>query len=419
MQLSEAELIRLLGALLALLITSQLLGNLFQRLGQPRVIGEIVGGLLFGPTVLGVLLPTAYQALFVGAGPHKAILGFVFWLGLLLLMFSSGMETPILKHRSEWRATLWLTALGTLLPLLAGWGLAQVMDFSSYYGEKATPLTFGLLVAMAVSVTSIPVISKIFFDLGLMGSAFSRLVLSTAIIEDVLLWVLLSITLQIAEVPAAHGTGLWQGVLVTMGYFAFCDLVAHRLYDGISKAGWNPFRRSAQGTGILIVLLVTTLLAYVLHINPIFGAFLAGRIVAKSSRVTEQAKQQIKGVGFSFFIPIYLASVGLKLNVLQGFEPAILLAVVGFGCLVKASAAYLGARLARISHSTGWHLAIALNARGGPGIVLATVGLDAKLITPGFYAVLVLLALITSQLAGWWLERVKQRHPEQLDLEFI
>lgn len=415
-QLSETELIRLLGALLALLITSQLLGNLFQALRQPRVIGEILGGLLFGPTVLGALWPASYQTMFGAQGPHQPILGFVFWLGLLLLMFCSGMETPIVKSRGEWRVTGWLTLTGTMLPLLAGWGLAQVVDFSPFYGEKATPLTFGLLVAMAVSVTSIPVISKIFFDLGLMGSVFSRVVLSTAIIEDVLLWVLLSITLQLALADGAHGVGLWQGVLLTLGYFAFCDLFGHRLYDGVSRASWNPFKQSAQGTGILIVLLATTLLAYLLGINPIFGAFLAGRIVARSGRVADEARQQIKGFGFAFFIPVYLASVGLKLNLLNGFEPLAFVGILLFACIIKSLAAYGGARLAGLGGRTGWHLAIALNARGGPGIVLATVALEAQLITAGFYAVLILLALVTSQLAGWWLERVQRRTPEQLDL---
>lgn len=419
MSLPETDLMRLLGALLALLIASQVLGGLFQRIRQPRVIGEILGGLVFGPTVLGALAPGTYEAMFGASMAQKQVLGFVFWLGLLLLMFCSGLETQNVVNRSEWRTTLWLTIVGTFLPLAAGYWMASSLDFSAYFGPNATALSFGLLLANAIAVTSIPVISKILFDVGLTGTPFARVVLTTAMIEDMLLWVLLSVTLGLANAQHASAWELARGVVVTMSYFAFCQMLGHRIYDGVSRARWNPFKTSADGMPLLMVFLLAVLLAYLLGVNPIFGAFLAGRVIANSERIAEATKEQIKGFSFAFFIPVYFASVGLKLDLRHDFDLAFFGLFLVAACAIKATSVYLGARLSGQGHPAGWNLAIAMNARGGPGIVLATVALDAGLITSSFYAVLILLSLVTSQLAGWWLQRVMRRSPSGLELSAL
>lgn len=409
MKLPEPELMRLLAALLSLLIASQVLGGLFQRWRQPRVIGEIAGGLLFGPTVLGTLAPDAHHDLFEASSAEKQVLGFVFWLGLMLLMFCSGLETRSAVNRTEWRTTLWLTATGTVLPLLAGFWVAGAIDFSPWFGPRATPLTFALIMANALAVTSIPVIGKILFDVGLTGTSFARVVLTTAMIEDMALWVMLSVTLGLASVETASPFAIARGILVTMGYFAFCQVLGHRIYDGISRARWNPFKTAADGMPVLLVFMVTVLLAYLLGVNPIFGAFLAGRVVASSERIAAATRDQIKGFSFAFFIPAYFASVGLQLDLRHDFDLGLFGGILLGACAIKAVSVYLGARLAAQPHATGVDLAIAMNARGGPGIVLATVALNAGLITGAFQAILILLSLVTSQIAGWWLQRPSVR----------
>lgn len=408
--------ISLLGALLLLLLASQLLGGLAQRLHQPRVIGEILGGMLFGPTVLGAVAPGATHALFTGPAGNEQALGFVYWLGLLLLMFCSGLEVQSVSNRSEARSALWLTATGTLIPLALGWALATHLDFSAFFGPKATPTSFGLILAMAIAVTSIPVISKILFDLGLMGTGFSRVVLTAAMIEDMALWVLLSITLGMAG--AWHGTGwlLAQGIVVTIAYGAFCLIFGHRIYDRLLSARWNPFMTSAAAMPAVLVFLLVVLAGNLIGINPIFGALLAGLIVGRSERITHETKQQIVGFSFALFIPVYFASVGLKLDLTHGFSLAAFLAILVVGCAIKAGSAFVGAVVSGQGKRQSLHLAVAMNARGGPGIVLATVALEARLISTGFYAILILLSLVTSQLAGWWLQRVKRLSPEELDV---
>ncbi|MBM3269987.1 MAG: cation:proton antiporter [Candidatus Sericytochromatia bacterium] len=415
--LPETDLVRLLCALLALLLASQLAGGLAQRLKQPRVIGEILGGMLFGPTVLGALAPAAYRELFAANPLHQQILGFVSWLGLLLLMFCSGMENQPVRSRQEWRTAGFLVGAGTLLPLALGLAAASLVDLSALHGPRATPTTFGLLLAMAVAVTSIPVISKIFFDLGLTGTPFARIVLSAALIEDLLLWVLLSITLDWAGAGDQGAWALGRGVVVTVVFFLFTTLAGHRIYDGISRARWNPFRTSPDAMPLLLVFLLGVLLAYLLGVNPIFGAFLAGRVVGNSARIAPETREQVTGFSFGLFIPVYFAIVGLRLDLHHDFDLAAFLGVLLFACTVKTAATWIGGRLAGHTSLQATHLAVAMNARGGPGIVLATVALDAQLINGGCYAILVLLSLVSSQLAGWWLGRAMRRRPKELALE--
>lgn len=416
MTVPEAELVRLLGAVLALLLASQLVGGLFQRLGQPKVVGEIGGGLLLGPTVLGALAPSAYGAMFERTAGHGQALAFVFWLGLLLLMFCSGLETPTVRGRQEWRTVAWLTAVGTSVPLVAGGVAAALFDFSAFFGPEATPLTFGLVLALAIAVTSIPVIAKIFLDLGIAGTPFARVVLSAAMIEDILLWVVLSVTLGLARGSDGGPLALAIGVATAVAYFAVGLGLGPRLCDAMASAAWSPLRHLPEGVAVVTTFLAAALTAAALGVNPVFGAFVAGRIVARAQAFSEASRAQVKGFSLAFFVPVYLASVGLELQLDLHFPVAAFALVVAFACAVKASSAYAGALLAGQPRAQSLHLAIAMNARGGPGIVLATVTREAGLINDACYAILVMLALVTSQLAGWWLGCVLRRSPAELEL---
>jgi len=251
----------------------------------------------------------------------------------------------------------------------------------------------------------------------MINTPFARIILTTAMIEDVMLWVLLSITLSLGSAGHTSLGEISYHVLITIGYFVFCLRFGHRLYDTISEATWNPFRTSATGVGAVLVLLATVLFAYAIGVNSIFGAFLAGRIVGNSQRIAPETRQQLMGFSFAFFIPLYFASVGVKLDLLRNFDVLTFLGLLLFACVVKLGAAGIGAKLAGQSQKTSVHLAVALNARGGPGIVLATIAFDAQLINSAFYAMLVLLSLTTSQMAGWWLQLVQRRSPDELLLQ--
>jgi len=186
-----------------LLASAHLLGHLFARLRQPRVIGEILAGILLGPFVLGKLsfYSNALQ-LNVAAEPKKAALDLLYQLGLLLLMFLSGAETKALFQKHERKQIAWLASIGTVLPFFVMLGLATLLPLGWFMGEKSNRTSLLLVMGIAVAVTSIPVISRIFFDLKILHTRFARLVLGVAVLEDIGLWAVLAVAMRLRPPPA-------------------------------------------------------------------------------------------------------------------------------------------------------------------------------------------------------------------------
>lgn len=418
---TNGDLAHVLFALVALLGAAHAFGNLFARLYQPRVIGEIVGGLLLGPTFLGAIFPDFQERLFPD-GVTTTVLAAVYQLGLFLLMFAAGAEVRSVFHRGERRTTSLITASGLLFPFLAGLLLVQIYDLTRFEGSAGHNNAFLLVVAIAFAVTSIPVISKIMFDLGIIATSFARIILTAAVIEDILLYILLAIALGIAHTAGAEAFGLPSlldltpgstgeiiyHVLISIGFLAASLLVLPRILRKLLSARDEAMKQTSPIASQLALMITLTATAAVLGITPLLGAFVAGMVASLTTTDRSQARATIKNFSFAFFVPIYFAIVGLQLDLIHHFPLLFFLAFTALACLVKGGSVYAGARVAGEARATATNLAVAMNARGGPGIVLASVAYDASIITQDFYAVLVLLAIVTSLLAGSWLQRVVQ-----------
>jgi Kef-type K+ transport system membrane component KefB len=311
-----------------------------------------------------------------------------------------------------------------VIPFLAGLAALAVIDGSRFYGPSGNSRSFLLVFAIAMAVTSIPVISRIMFDLGLLGTPFSRIVLGVAVVEDIVLYVVLAIALGIAAQPGSALFGLPGAIgldpgsagdlvyhsIATVTVLALFLFVGRRVYRAAARSRFNPIRQWSPVAFQLIFMLAACCGCVFLGIQPFFGAFVAGIAAGSATRdpdpVEEGARVAVTQFAFAFFIPVYFAVVGLQLDLLHGFDPLFFLGYLAFACLVKTVSVYAGARLGGRRPAPAMNLAVAMNARGGPGIVLASVAFGAGIIDQSFYAVLVLLAIITSLLAGSWLGRV-------------
>lgn len=422
--MAASDLAHVLIALLLILAAAHSMGGLFARFRQPRVIGEICGGLLLGPTILGAMAPATEKWLFPTGGTTSTVLGWSYQLGLLLLMYCSGIEVRSVISRREARTVAAVLSFGTVLPFLAGLAVLPFIAERGLYGPAGNHTSFLLVFAVAMAVTSIPVISRIMFDLGILGTPFSRIVIGTAVIEDVLLYVVLAVALgAAAQSPAAlFGLptllGLDPGSAADFGYHAGATVVVlglglllgRPIYQKAASTRVNMIHRHSPAAFQLMFVLTSCLVCVYLGIQPFFGAFVAGIVVGSATAapnpIHEGATVAIKDFAFAFFVPIYFAIVGLQLDLLHGFNPLFFLAYLALACLVKAVSVYAGARVGGQPHSASVNLAVAMNARGGPGIVLASVAFGAGIINQSFYSVLVLLAIVTSLLAGTWLGRV-------------
>lgn len=420
--MSNEEIGRLVLTLAVLVASVHGMGYLFERLRQPRLVGEILAGVALGPHVLGRWLPGFSSALFGSAGDKtQVVLGFIYWLGLLLLMFVSGSQTRHLLGNENRRETALILLIGTPLPFFVVLilGLEGWLPLHRLTGEAGQPTSTLLVLSIAVAVTSIPVISRIFYDLGILHTRFASLLLGSAVIEDVILWAVLAVATNTTAGSSTTEAQLIIGdvtshVTPTLA-FTFCGLTIAPLFlRRFQKWRLNYLVHSSPVAYIIVILLGYAALAAVLGVTPVFAAFLAGVGVVGGISGIERPRfadslNAISKFAAAFFIPIYFAFVGYRLDFGSGFSVPMFLAFLAGSSLLALFGVGLGALAAGFRGLDVVNLAVATNARGGPGIVLATVAYEAKIINVQFYTTLVLTAIVTSQIAGAWLSHVLRR----------
>ena len=397
--------------LFLLLILAQGLGELFVRWRQPKVIGEILAGIVMGPTLLGHLwLPTFSD------GPHAGLplpLELCYWLGLLLLMFLSGAETQDLFRPEDRRATTSIAFFGTGLPFVLAIALTGIFSLRSLMGTAQSRSALVLVIGIAIAVTSIPVISRIFHDLRILHTRFAKLVLGVAVMEDIALWAVLAVATAFARSAHIAAGKIVTEIVITLVYFAVGLVLAPRLFRRLHRTGGNLLASSSPAAYVLLILFLYVTIAAFLGVNLVFAAFLAGFAVPRQSEDYpydySESLRSIHTFSYSVFIPIYFALVGYKLDLGKTFVLTQVVVFVGIACIMKLASVLLGARVAGFRGLDAVNLAVAFNARGGPGIVLASVAYDAGIVSASFYTTLILTAVITSQAAGAWLDHVLRK----------
>jgi Kef-type K+ transport system membrane component KefB len=405
---SNPDLTSILFLLLLLVGLAQLFGHVFVRLRQPRVVGEIFAGMLLGPALLG-RFPAASR-LTAAANHQASSLNFIYWLGLLLLMFLSGAETRQLFTREERTEVSWLAIVGTGTPFLLALLLGPWLVRPQLYGPNGNRVSLIIILAVGVAVTSVPVVSKIFADLKILHTRFARLVLGVAVLEDIGLWLALAVATATAGKTVLRPRELTYRLVTTVVFFGLGLTVLPRIVKRINKLRFNILAKQSPVAYALSVLLGYCALAGLLDVSMVFAAFLSGfAVVHKKRKLFSEALEAIGKVSFAFFIPVYFAMVGLKLDLVRGLSLGMMAAFLVGSCLVKILSVSLAARLAGFRGLDVINLAITTNARGGPGIVLASVAFEAGIISPQFYTALVVAAVVTSQMAGAWLDYILRK----------
>ena len=422
--MSEAEIGLSIVILGIFLLAAHAFGYVFERLSQPRLIGEILAGVVLGPFVLGKIASPEFTLLFtnpiLGADKTGLVLSLVYWLGLLLLMFISGSEVQGLLSTSNRHETAWLLGVGTPLPFsfVMIIGLLGLIPMGSLIGVHGTKMSTLLVLACAAAVTSIPVISRIFQDLRILHTRFASLVLGTAMLEDVGLWGVLAIATALSDHKSSVADSLIATnvyhVAVTVGYVACALLVVPRLLKKVRRFDASAVSQHSLVTYAIALLCFFVGVAAGLGVSGVFAAFLAGYALINGTRDREKSAlngslQAIKSVAFGVFIPVYFAIVGYRLSFGHDFSIVMLLSFLLGSTLIVLISVGLAAKLAGFRGLDIINLAIVSNARGGPGIVLASIAFDAGLISGALCTTLVISALFTSQMAGWWLRFVLRR----------
>jgi Kef-type K+ transport system membrane component KefB len=418
--MNEIEVGQVILTLGILLGSAHVVGHLFEKFHQPKLVGEIITGILVGPFVLGKLSPALFT-IFFGLpnleSKTSTVLTFYYWFGLCMLMFISGSQVKRVFAKENQKEIGWILGVGTPLPffMVLSLGLLSFLPLRHITGTANQEMSALLVLAIAVAVTSIPVISRIFYDLKILDTHFAGLILSSAVLEDLLLWAVLAIATALTRTATVAqeqivGT-ITSHVLSTLGFTIFSLWIAPHLLRRLQKSRWNMIIRSSPLAYVVVVLFLFAAIATTFGVNLVFAAFLSGISIVGGLAGTEReyfadVLKTIEHFSTSVFIPIYFVMVGHRLVFGTSFSLSMLVVFLLGSSVLALISVGAAAKLAGFKGLDILNIAITNNARGGPGIVLASVAYESGIINASFYTTLVLTAVFTSQLAGTWLRFV-------------
>lgn len=388
----------ILIVIFSILLSSLIISRILQKIKIPLVIGEIIGGLILGPTVLGILFPDFFKENFKVGLDQKPFLDNIYNVGLIVLMFLSGMETKISLNAKDKKTVSYLL-IGTFIAFIVGFLSLYLYGFEQIIGERNDLFSLQLVFAIAVSVTSIPVITRIFLDLNLLQTKFAGIVITTATIQDMILWIILAtLTNEYSSVYSS----MIQVFLVTPILLFGILFILPRL----SKTINCKENRFSYKSIILISIQTVFILGVVLYIfstNKVLAAFLTGTIVnvLLGDKILK-LKKYLKKVSLLSFIPLYFGIVGYKLNLVHNFNVYYFLEFLLMSSLIKILLIYTSSMFLKFNSKTSFNFSFAMNTRGGPGIVLATVAFETGIINEAFFTTLVITSIVTSLISGYW-----------------
>ena len=402
---AAAALPQLLAALLTVIVVTRACGMLIQKIGQPAVMGEVIGGILLGPSFLSSLAPTAMDALV----PSVALpaLGMIAQLGVLLFMFVIGLELDLGQVRQSGRAALAISHASILLPLWLGIG-AGFLLFEAYAPLGVSFTGFALFIGVAMSVTAFPILARILTDMGLQKTPLGMLALTCAAVDDVTAWCLLALVVGVLQ--ASYGA-VAVTLALTFGFVMLMLFVARPLFVKIL-----PYIESSQGLVseaalaiVLICLLIAALATEVIGVHALFGAFLLGAIIPHSSRVAKDLENRLADLVRVFFLPAFFAYTGLRtqIGLLNSWQDLtvlgliILLATAG-----KIGGAYVAAQFSGLPKRESLAVGFLMNARGLVALIVLNVGLDLGVMDARLFTIMVLMAVVTTMTTGPGLKKL-------------
>jgi Kef-type K+ transport system membrane component KefB len=416
--LPAALLLHLLIGLVVLLALARLLGSLAQRIGLPAIAGELLTGVVVGPSLLGAVAPDVARWLFPPTTGQMGLLDAVGQLGLLFLVALTGTHLDLGSIRRQARTAATVSLAGLLIPLGCGIGLGLVFAGVLARPDSSASSVFPLFLGVAMCVTAIPVIAKTLIDMGLLHRNIGQLTLAAGMVDDAVGWLLLSLVSAVATAGVSLGA-VSMAVASMVAFLLMAVLVGRPLVRWImTRVVRDGQSASVTSAGALIVL-VGAVITHALHMEPVFGAFVAGILLGTTGPAVQRGLAPLRTVTLAVLAPIFLATAGLRMDLTALGRPGVLAAaaaVLGVAIAGKFAGAYLGARLSRLSRWEGLALGAGMNARGVVEVIVAIVGLQAGVLDSAGYTVIVLIAIVTSLMAPPLL-RFAMNRIEQVDIE--
>jgi Kef-type K+ transport system membrane component KefB len=419
-----ASVVVFISQIVVLLIAGRIAGEAMHRIGQPPVIGQIIAGILVGPSALGIVAPGLYHDLFPNSAAQQAMLDAVAQLGILFLLLMTGMETDLSVFRDVRRPAISISLAGILVPFICGVALGMTLP-DSILPSAAKRLITALFLGTALSISSVKIVALVVRDLGFLRRTVGQIIVAAAVLDDTIGWIMMSVIFGIALHGQIDFLTVGRSVLGTALFLTLSFTIGRRLVFQLIR--WSNDSLNSEMAVITTILVVGGLMALLtaaIGAHLVLGAFIAGVLIGQSPILTKHIASQLRGLLVALFMPVFFAWVGLSIDMRALARPELLLLTGGLILLAsvgKFSGAFLGGRIGGLRYAESFAVGCGMNARGSTEVIVASIGLSVGALTQSLFTAIIAMAVVTTMamppMLRWALQRLPIGSEEQARLE--
>jgi Kef-type K+ transport system membrane component KefB/nucleotide-binding universal stress UspA family protein len=407
-----------------LLVVGRIMGEAAQRIGQPPVMGQLIGGILLGPSALGLIWPHAQHLLFPPNAAQKSMLEAVSQLGILMLLLLTGMETDLRLVKRVGHAAVTVAITGVAIPFACGFWLGEMLPESLLPKPDARIVT-ALFLGTALSISSVKIVAMVVRDMNFIRRDIGQIIVASAILEDTIGWILVAIAFGLASAGGIDAWSVGRSVLGTVVFLAVSLTIGRRVVFSLIRWANDSFHSEFPViTTILVIMVAMALTTQWIGVNLVLGAFVAGILVGESPILTRHIDEQLRGLIVALFMPVFFGLSGLNANLTILKNPDLALLAAGLtliACVGKFLGAFVGGKLGGLVRGEALALACAMNARGSTEVIIASIGLSMSVLSENLFTLIVTMAVVTTvsmpPMLRWALKRVPLREAEKIRLE--
>lgn len=401
LRLPSDEVLSFLLIVATLLLSARLMGELFRKLKLPQVMGELVAGILLGPSLLGTICPDFYNSFFVA--PSNAAMAFdgMARIGIVLLLFVAGMEIDLEVIKLKAKAAATISISGIVIPFAVGFVATWYFFNYLFPAGMSDKLASSLFMGTALSLTALSVLAKILIDLDIIKTKFGNLLMTSAMISDFIGWLLFSLVISVANLKEGEGFQVWQIMFMVIGFATFILTVGRRIIHYFFIIS-NLYLSKNGGTLSIAIILCFFGAVFTewVGLHAIMGAFLVGIAVGDSDHFSHKNKDMLHDIVTFIFAPMFFVSIGFTVNFVTNFDLPIIGFVLAISIIGKIAGGMLGARLGKFTLNESFAIGLGMNTRGSQEIVLGLIALNAGLITDQIFVALVVMTFFTILISG-------------------
>jgi Kef-type K+ transport system membrane component KefB/nucleotide-binding universal stress UspA family protein len=413
-----------IAQLALLLLVGRLMGEAVQRIGQPAVMGQLIGGLLLGPSFFGLLWPSAQHAIFPADPVQKSMLDAVSELGVLMLLLLTGMETDLQLVRRVGGAAITVAIAGVAIPFACGFTLGEFLP-AEFLPKPDARLVTAIFLGTALSISSVKIVAIVIREMNFMRRDLGQIIVASAILEDTIGWVIIAIAFGLAAAGTIDVWSVGRAVAGTGLFMVASFTIGRRIVFRLIRWANDNFKSDFPViTTILIIMAAMALTTQLIGVNTVLGAFVAGILIGESPILTRHIDEELRGLIVALFMPVFFGLSGLSadLTVLRSADLALLaVGLIAIASIGKFLGAFVGGTIGGLSRAESLALGCAMNARGSTEVIVATLGLSAGLLSQNLFTLIVTMAIVTTtampSMLRWALKRLPLRKKERLRLK--